>query len=511
LAVRSDRAVIGALTVLAILLRLPNLGRSYWIDEAISVGISSHRLSQMPALLREDGSPPLFYVILHFWILLFGTSPDATHVLPLLLSLAAIPVAYWAAGQVFDRRAGLGAAALVATNPFLNWYSTETRMYTLVVLLALAGSAFAWRAVRDRRPGDAVAAVAVNTALLYTHDWGLYLAGATALVLLWWTVSTGDRALTWWVVGGGAACLVLWLPWVPSFLYQAGNTAAPWAVRPGVGDFFADPATALGGTLGIIVVPLLAFGAWSVRNRVSEADRKVAGVIAGFALVATIAGFVGAEMEPSWTVRYLAVIVGPYLLAAAGMLSSSRRGRAVIWATCGIVAVGALIGSVLPNPNGRYAKDNMAAVAQAVAPQLATGDVVVATQTEQVPVAHFYLPAGLHYLTPTGPVTNPGIVDWRNIVARLRQAAPCPALGPTLDDMPVGAHVLEIDPVRNLGASGSAWATAVNSQVRAVDQFLREDPALKPIGVYQTALDPRPFAPVDGVLYEKISLSPSCS
>lgn len=510
-AVRSDRLAIGALTLLAVLLRAPNLGRAYWIDEAISVGISSHPLSQLPALLREDGSPPLFYVLLHFWIRAFGSSPAVTHLLPLLISLATIPVAYWAGGQIFDRRAGLAAAALVATSPFLNWYSTETRMYTLVILLALAGTAFAWRAVQRRRPADAAAAVAVYAALLYTHNWGLYLTGATGLVLLWWAWSRRDRALMLWVLGCGATCFALWLPWLPTFVDQAGNTAAPWAVQPGIGDFFADPSTALGGTLGIVVVPLLALGVWIVRRRVDPAVRRSAGLIAGFSLVTTVVGFVGAEIEPSWTVRYLAVIVGPYVLAAAGILSPVRRGRAVLWTVCVLLAAWTLIGSVLPNPNGRFAKDNMAAVAEAVGPQLAPGDAVVVTQTEQVPVAYYYLPSGLRYLTPTGPVADPGVVDWRNIIARLQQATPCQALSPTLDAMPVGAEVLEIDPVRAPGATGSAWAKAVNSQVRTVDEFLDDDPALKAIGVYDPGLDPRPFAPVDAILYQKISSTPSCA
>src|SRR5271165_5228303 len=63
-----NAVVVGALVVLAALLRLPNLARAYWVDEGISVGIASHHLSQIPGLLRHDGSPPLFYVLLHFWV-----------------------------------------------------------------------------------------------------------------------------------------------------------------------------------------------------------------------------------------------------------------------------------------------------------------------------------------------------------------------------------------------------------------------------------------------------------
>lgn len=507
---RRDRITLAAFVIVALALRLPNLGRSFWVDEGISIGIASHHLSQIPALLRHDGSPPLFYVILHFWIRLFGTSGPAMHMLPLLISLAAIPVGYWAGCQLFSRPAGIAAAGLLATNPFLNWYSTETRMYTLVVLLSLVAVTLTWRAVRDRRGADWAGAVVTYAALLYTHDWAIYLTGATGAVLLWLAWSRRDRMLARWAVAGGVAVLALWSPWLPSFFFQAGNTAAPWAVQPGIGDFFADPSTALAGTLGFLVVPTLVFGVWLCRHHLNSDDRFVASLVGSIALLATVAGFLGAELEPSWTVRYLAIIVGPYLLAAAGALAPSRSGRRVLWGVATALALWAVIGLMLPNPNGRYAKSNVAAVASAVATRMHPGDAVLVTQTEQLSVAYHYLPHGLTFMTPTGPARDPSVVDWRNVVQRLEHAAPCATLAPTIDALPVGAAVLVINPVRQIGASGSAWSRAVGSQVVADDDFVRRDPALTPVGLYTPGLSPKPFSPVDGVLFLKTSAARAC-
>lgn len=499
------------MTLLALALRAPNLGRAYWIDEGISVGIASHPLRQMPGLLRQDGSPPLFYYLLHFWTRWFGTTEVATHLLPLAISLACVPAGYWAGLELFDRQAGRAAAALMATNPFLNWYATETRMYTLVVLLATVAVTLVGRAVRDRRAMDAAGAVAVYALLLYTHDWAIYFTVASTAVVLGVAWLRGDRQMALWGAAGGATAFALWLPWVPTFLFQAGNTAAPWAVRPGIGDFFADPSSALAGTLGVLFVPLIAAGAWTCRRLVPEPRRWVVGSVAAFAFVTTGLGFIGAQLEPSWTERYLAIIVAPYLVAAAGMLAGHRRGRGFLWVGCTALATWALIGILLPNPNHRFAKDNLAAVASAASPHLQVGDVVVVAQTEQVPVAYHYLPAGLRYLTPTGTVPDPSVVDWRNIVHRLDVSEPCATLGPTLDSLPVGTDVLEIDPVRQLGASGSVWSRAVNAQVTRVEQFLQNDPSLLELGVFTNGLRPKPYAPVDGILYQKTSARADCA
>src|SRR5205823_3808789 len=67
----SAPAAAGALALLAagsLLLRTGGLHAGYWIDEAIAVGIASHPLADIPRALAQDGSPPLYYVLLHGWM-----------------------------------------------------------------------------------------------------------------------------------------------------------------------------------------------------------------------------------------------------------------------------------------------------------------------------------------------------------------------------------------------------------------------------------------------------------
>jgi mannosyltransferase len=507
----SDRIVVGCLVAVALALRVPFIGRSYWIDEGISVGISSHHLTQIPTLLTRDGSPPLFYVVLHFWMLVFGRSELATHLLPLTVSLAAIPLAYWSGKEVFGRRAGRWAAALVATNPFLEWYSTETRMYTIVIVLSLVGVTFAIRAVRRRDFRDAAAAVLAYALLLYTHNWGIYLTLVTVGVLAGLSWYQGNRRLALQVCAAGGAAFALWLPWLPFFLDQASSTAAPWAVRPNIGNFFADQGSALGGTLNFAVAPFLAYGAWRTHRLRSSRESQLAGMLCGIGLMTGVVGFLGAQIEPSWTVRYLAVIVAPLLMAAAGALSSSQNGRVVLGCTCVMLAGWSAIGAILPNPSFHFAKSNVGAVAAMAAPELAPGDLVVVTQTEQLAVLAYYLPKGLFYATPTGLVTDPTVVDWRNIVPRLQHADPCRTVGPLIADLPIGAHVLEINPVRKLGSRGSAWQKAVTAQVASVDRLLATDPTLVAIGSYAQDESPRPYSPVVGEVFRKTSGLGPCS
>jgi mannosyltransferase len=240
-------------------LRTQAIHARYWIDEGLSVGISSHPIGDIPGLLRQDGSPPLYYMLLGVWIRVFGFGEADTHALSIGLAIAIIPAAFVSARALFGPRAGWIAALLAAMNPFLTYYAQETRMYSLVALLSVAVTAtFALVFVQRRRawlPGF-VLSLAL---LVYTHNCGLFLGvgtGVAFLVLLW-----GDpdrRGMLRDAVIGYGAVAVLYLPWVPSLLFQARHTGAPWSEQPRPADALAAVTSLLGGAAPATAIALAA-------------------------------------------------------------------------------------------------------------------------------------------------------------------------------------------------------------------------------------------------------------
>jgi mannosyltransferase len=229
-----------ALVAIAVGLVLRVVTRSaLWLDEALSVNIAELQLGELTEALRHDGHPPLYYVLLHGWMELFGQDDLAVRALSGLFGALTLPVA-WAYGR---RRGGPLLAwtftAVLALSPYALRYSTETRMYSLVVLLVVLGALLLDDIVVRGRDGwgRMAAAALLCAALLYTHYWSIWLLGAVALGLLWrwWSDrSAATRRLTLRVLGAMVAGGVLFLPWAPTMLYQSANTGTPWAgpVRP---------------------------------------------------------------------------------------------------------------------------------------------------------------------------------------------------------------------------------------------------------------------------------------
>src|SRR5215208_1538023 len=70
---------IGLLLAVSLLLRTEQLDVGFWIDEGLSVGIADRPLTDIPGVLRQDGSPPLYYMLLHLWLGVAGRSEASVH------------------------------------------------------------------------------------------------------------------------------------------------------------------------------------------------------------------------------------------------------------------------------------------------------------------------------------------------------------------------------------------------------------------------------------------------
>ena len=130
--------VAGAITLVGGLLRVFQLGiKGMWLDETFSVWLANQGIGDMLHwIIKIDQHPPLYYLLLHYWVALYGDTPYAARLLSVLFGTATIPLMYLIGRRLSGPVMGLIAAVLLAFSPFNIFYAQEARMYTLLAFNA---------------------------------------------------------------------------------------------------------------------------------------------------------------------------------------------------------------------------------------------------------------------------------------------------------------------------------------------------------------------------------------
>jgi hypothetical protein len=495
-----------ALMALSAFMRSRYIGGQYWMDEAITTGIALHKLSAIPGVLRHDGNPPLYYMMLHVWIQMFGDSETATHSLSLVFGVLTVPVGGWAGWSLFGRRAGIYAALLFAFNAWLTAYAQETRMYELMGLLGLLATAGFVNGFVYRRRRFLLLFGATLTLMLYTHSWGTFFFVGSAISLIPTLLSTDDRrGLLRDAVITFAAAGILYLPWVPNLLYQVAHTAAPWDTAPRFGAPIQISRDLLGGdriTMVLVLAALIGLGPLFTRAHRRTRDWTTLWTLIALPVATLGFAWISSQITPAWASRYFAPVLGALLLLIAW--GCARAGLA------GLVAIGLSI-LYLSNPSSftpQY-KSDMRDVGAEMGPLMHKGDLVVVGQPEQTTLAWYYLPAGLRYANTTGAVADPRYMNWVDALKRLTDTNPKAALGALVAGLKPGQQLLYVRPLTEGAQDWQApWTQMVRRRSAQWGAILTSD-------VAAGTLKPEAWAPHNyrgaccvadsALLYEKIS------
>jgi mannosyltransferase len=396
-----------------------------WLDEALSVNISDLPLRDIPDWLRHDGAPPLYYFMLHVWADVFGTSNLAVRSLSAILSVATL-VPMWFAGRRIAGRTGAWVAVLIlASSPFAIGFASEARMYSLVMLLVTLGY-LAVRRLLERPSLGRQAVVALLTALLlYTQYWAFYLVAVVGALFVWlaWRGTDPDRrhaarAGVWALVAG----VIVFLPWVPTFLYQSEHTGTPWgdpifvtasfafALRDFAGGGHSEAYSLL--VVLILLTVVAVFGRALDRYRVELDVRTRPGVrveAAVWAATLLLGGAAAFVTNSTFAGRYASVLYPLFVLVVVYgiMVFADTRVRAVLLTVVVIVGLGSGLRAVFGD------RTEARPVADAIRSGAKPGDVVLYCPDQVGPSVSRLLEGErtLRQLTfPAGD--RPELVDW---------------------------------------------------------------------------------------------------
>lgn len=360
-----ELAVLGSVSVVGLLLRLPCLGASFYGDE----GFSLLRDSNTWLTPTDDRFRPVFFTLLFLWKHLGFHGEVGLRSLPLIFGVLQIPVGYALGRRLAGRRFAMVLALLLCVDPILVEFSQELRMYSLVTLVAvLQAWAFVVATARtgEGRPalGPWLGFVLAGIIGVYTHlhYWFLLVGFGLAILRRRGTaLRPGVAAM--------AAIAAAYLPDVPNvirFAHEGGEQAHLMATDlpsalpkvvvaflvgfnypqlPDLGLERAIRPSLLGDNMGLAIlagVPVLVIGVKLARMCASRKPGPAVWLGIELFAVPVAVSFASAAMTGRNFVhpKYM-VFSAPFLAAAvaAGFLALGRRTYLVV----GVMGAAALL------------------------------------------------------------------------------------------------------------------------------------------------------------------------
>lgn len=197
--------------------------QSLWRDEAFSILVAEKPISFILKNLTFE--PPVYYILLHYWIRVFGTSEIAVRSLSLLgFTLATIVVIAWS--EKFFRKHWLLwiTPLLFFTNPMLLYYAFEVRTYGWYTFFAVL-SFFSYSETKWRL-------WVIATVLgFYTHTYFLFLFAAEVLHWLVLHRKKLTKPLTLIhepMVASSLLIISTMLPWLLRIAKDVGTLKQSW-------------------------------------------------------------------------------------------------------------------------------------------------------------------------------------------------------------------------------------------------------------------------------------------
>ncbi len=218
--------------------------QSLWYDEGFSVYLARMGLGEITSRTAHDIHPPFYYYLLHFWVLLFGSTEFSLRFLSTIFGLLTVPLIWTVGKRLLGENGGLLSAALVTISPLFLWYSQEARMYTLVTFLCLLSTFLLLRIVggSGRRAVLWAAYVVTNVVAVYTHFYAFFvLAFQLLFFLCWWAQWSRGRVRQRWptvlsLLLCQAAVVGAYLPWSGFVLQRYGADVSYWQGTLRVGE-----------------------------------------------------------------------------------------------------------------------------------------------------------------------------------------------------------------------------------------------------------------------------------
>ncbi len=287
-----------------------------WADEAYTFAMIKHSFKEMWNITAADVHPPLYYILLKSFTMVFPTTLFTAKVFSVIPYIAIIVFGGIQFKELFGKKVSLLFMLLFLVFPSILIYSVEVRMYSWATLFVFLNAVYGYRCCEFSKLSDWILFAVFGVCAAYTHYFAMVSVGIVYGILL--IVAIKNKKTKEWFIAAGLTIL-LYLPWIGKFVEQLAFKIS--------NEYWIDEIT-LGSIVGYvyrmfgvegfskfwlisILMYLMVFGC------IVFAKNKKA-IILALCIVAVPAGTIAVGVIASWLVR--PVFIFRYIIPSLSLL-----------------------------------------------------------------------------------------------------------------------------------------------------------------------------------------------
>lgn len=212
--------------IITIGLRSYHLGyKSISIDEAIGSLYSVEPVHRVLIFTINDVHPPLFYILHHFWIQLFGWNESALRSISVFFGLLSVISLFYLGKLIFDRKTGLIAAFLLALSPWHIWISQNARSNSMLLFVVIISTYSFYQILKTGHKKWFLLHCIATLIGIYTHYF-TFMVWIAQTIYVFMSSFTRNHFIKSWIVSQ-IIVLVGYFIWLPFMISQFFTKSRP--------------------------------------------------------------------------------------------------------------------------------------------------------------------------------------------------------------------------------------------------------------------------------------------
>jgi len=186
-------------------------------DEPFSIFHAQMRIPEIIECLKPGNNPPLYEILLHFWIKLFGISAFSVRLPSLIFSSLTALVIFRTGKSFLSFWTGVAASLIFTFATLQTYYAHEARVYALFMLLGSLSFLLTLNYLKSFKKIFLILLALTDIFMIYAHYFGFFILLNQLFSLFFFRLKKQDYIL---IAITGGVIILSFLPMISSFITQ---------------------------------------------------------------------------------------------------------------------------------------------------------------------------------------------------------------------------------------------------------------------------------------------------